>query len=76
MQKKVLPSHKLQDHAYEQQQPFRLKEDNPHWETARVNWLIQVCLTQSKDVNSIWFKEKLTFNQTWKKTSNICKANF
>ena len=24
----VLPSHKLQDHAYEYQNPFRLKEDN------------------------------------------------
>ena len=29
MQKKVLPSHKPQDHAYEQQNPFGLKEDNP-----------------------------------------------
>ena len=28
MQKKFVPSHKLQDHAYEQQNPFRLKEDN------------------------------------------------
>ena len=29
VQKEVLPSHKLQDHAYEQQNPFRLKEDKP-----------------------------------------------
>ena len=29
MQKEVLPSHKLQDHAHEQQNPFRSKEDNP-----------------------------------------------
>ena len=28
MQKKFVPSHKLQDHAYQQQNPFRLKEDN------------------------------------------------
>ena len=29
MQKEVLSSQKQQDHAYEQQNPFRLKEDNP-----------------------------------------------
>ena len=28
MQKEVLPLHKLQDHAYEQQNPFGLKEYN------------------------------------------------
>ena len=28
VQKEVLPSHKLQDHAYEYQNPFALKEDN------------------------------------------------
>ena len=28
MQKEVFPSHKLQDHAYEYYNPFRLKEDN------------------------------------------------
>ena len=28
VQKKVLLSHKLHDHAYEYQNPFRLKEDN------------------------------------------------
>ena len=28
VQKKVLLSHKLQDHAYEYQNPFKLKEDN------------------------------------------------
>ena len=28
MQKEDLPSHKLQDHAYEYKNPFRLKEDN------------------------------------------------
>ena len=28
MQKEVLSSHKLQDHAIEYQNPFRLKEDN------------------------------------------------
>ena len=30
MQKDVLPSHKLLDDAYEYQNLFRLKEDNPH----------------------------------------------
>ena len=28
MQTEALPSHKLRDHAYEYQNPFRLKEDN------------------------------------------------
>ena len=28
MQKELLLSHKLQDHAYEYQNPFKLKEDN------------------------------------------------
>ena len=28
MQKEVLPSHKLQDHACEHYNPFQLKEDN------------------------------------------------
>ena len=29
MQKEVVPSHNLQDHTFEQQNPFGLKEDNP-----------------------------------------------
>ena len=29
MQKEVFPSYKLQDHAYELQNPFGLKEDKP-----------------------------------------------
>ena len=29
LQKEVPPSHKLQDHADELQNPFKLKEDNP-----------------------------------------------
>ena len=37
MQNKVLPSHKLQHHAYERQNPFGLKEDHPHKEIARIN---------------------------------------
>ena len=28
VQNEVLPSHKLRDHAYEYENPFRLKEDN------------------------------------------------
>ena len=30
MEKEVPPSRKLQDHPYEQQNPFKLKEDNPY----------------------------------------------
>ena len=29
LQQEALPSHKLQDHAYEYWNPFGLKEDNP-----------------------------------------------
>ena len=36
MQKEVPPSHKLQGHACEQQNPFGLKEDNPLQRIARI----------------------------------------
>ena len=37
VQKEVLLSHKLRDHAYEHQNPFELMEDNSHTEIARIN---------------------------------------
>ena len=44
VQKKVLISHKLQDHAYEWWNLFRLKITS-HWEIDRINGVIQVCVT-------------------------------
>ena len=43
---------------------------------ARINWLIKVCLTQSKNVRRVWFKERLAFNKIRMKTSNIGKYKF
>ena len=37
VQKEVLLSHELQDHAYEYQNPFELKEDNHDREIARIS---------------------------------------
>ena len=37
MQKEVLISHKLRDHAYGYQNPFELKEDTSHREIARIS---------------------------------------
>ena len=45
-----------------------------HGETARINWVIQVCLTQSKNVRRVWFKEIFTINKILTKVSNISKA--
>ena len=37
MQEEALPSHKLQDHAYKQQNPFTLKKEKPpHRKIARI----------------------------------------
>ena len=54
VQKEVLLSHKLQDHAYEYYNPFGLKEDNLSQRNFQ-NQLshIQVCLTQSKNVKRV-----------------------
>ena len=67
MQKEVLPLHKLQDHGYELQNPFRIKEDNrsqchpgsPHIEQEYHRSLI---------------KERITISKTGMKASNVCKA--
>ena len=32
----------------------------PQGEIARINWIIQVCLTQIKNVRRVWFKESIT----------------
>ena len=45
VQKDVLLSHKLQDHAYKWQNLFGSKKDNPYREIARINRVIQVYLT-------------------------------
>ena len=37
MQKEAPPSHKLQNHVYEQQNPVKLKKNNPEKEIARIN---------------------------------------
>ena len=36
MQKEAHPSYKLQEHAYEWRNPYKLKEDNPHKEIAEI----------------------------------------
>ena len=71
----VLPSCKLQDHAYEYYNPFGLKEDNLSQRNFQ-NQLshIQVCFTQSKNVKRVWFEEILAINNIQAKASNIGKA--
>ena len=54
MQKEVLPSHKLQDHAYEQQNLFGLKKDNP----SQRNWQNQLSHPTSSH-NEHEFQESL-----------------
>ena len=51
MQKEIFPSHKLQDHAYEQKillYPFARQR-----EIARINWVMQVCLTEKECQESL-----------------------
>ena len=45
VQKKVPPSHELQEYAYESQNSFKLKEDSSQTEIAWINWCSQVFLT-------------------------------
>ena len=76
MQKQVLPSHKLWGHAYECQNPFGFKEEvTPHREIVRIDWVIQVCLTYSRNVRRVWFKERFTVKKIWMKDSNIRKGH-
>ena len=48
----------------------------PHRKIPRINWVIQVCLTQSKNVRKVWFKERITINKIWTKVLNGHKATF
>ena len=73
VQKEVVLSHKLRDHAYEHYL-FGLKEDNLSQRIAWINWLILVCLTQSKKILRVWFKERFAINEIQTKASNIRKA--
>ena len=52
MQREVLLSHKLRDHAYEYYNPLRLKEDNLSQKNFQ-NQLSQVCLAKSKNVRRV-----------------------
>ena len=47
-----------------------------HREIARINRVIQFCLTQSKNVRRVSFKERFTINKIRTKASNIHKAKF
>ena len=69
VQKEVLLLHKLWDYAYEYQNPFGLKEDN-----LSQRGVIQVYLTQSKNVRRVWFKQRFAINEIRTKASNIRKA--
>ena len=49
----------------------------------RINWVIQVCITQSKNVRRIWFKERFALSKIWtkpcifvklRKSENICSC--
>ena len=72
MQKEVLLSQKLWDHAYEYLNPLRLKEGNFLKKLPEI--VIQVCLTQSKNVKKVWIEERFTINKIQMKASNIQKA--
>ena len=52
VQREVLLSHKLRDHAYEYYNPLRLKEDNLSQKNFQ-NQLSQVCLAKSKNVRRV-----------------------
>ena len=53
VQKEVLLSHKLRDHAYEYQNPFGLKEDNLSQRDCENQLSHPVCLTKSMNVRSL-----------------------
>ena len=52
VQREVLLSHKLRDHAYEYYNPLRLKEDYLSQKNFQ-NQLSQVCLAKSKNVRRV-----------------------
>lgn len=72
MQKEAHPSYKLQEHAYEWRNPYKLKEDNPHKEIAEI---YQVSEFFSNKVRiSAEFDSKKYSYQTILKTSSAVKA--
>ena len=73
-QKDFLPSHKLQDHAYEQHNPFGLKEDNSS-QRNRQNQLSHPSLSHIKQWQECFIQGKIHIQRN-SKTSSICKAKF
>ena len=74
MQKDVLPSHKLLDDAYEYQNLFRLKEDNPHKRNGH-NQLSRPGLSRiEQESQESLMQGKITFNKIRTKGSNIRKG--
>ena len=63
LQKEVLPSLKLRDDAVTSRILSDYRKINPQREIARISWVIQVCLTQNKNVTSVWLKERFTINK-------------
>ena len=85
IQKEVLHSHKLQDHAYEKQNHFGTKEDNPSLRNYQ-NQLRYPSLTHTKqecqessrkDSHSTKFKQRpwifveLSFRELWDSDSSV-----
>ena len=74
VQKKVLSSHKLQDLAYEYQNPFGLKEDNPSQRNCQ-NQLSHPGLSHTEEeCQESLTQGKINNQQNFNKGSNICKA--
>ena len=44
-----------------------------HGEIVTINWIIQVCLTLSKNVRRVSFKERFAISKIWMKASTIRK---
>ena len=44
-----------------------------HGEIVSINWIIQVCLTLSKNVRRVSFKERFAISKIWMKASTIRK---
>ena len=70
LQIEVLPSHKLQDHAWETESFWIKRKKTPQRDVATINWVFD------KHVRRVWFKERFTSKKIWKMTSNIGKATF
>ena len=66
VQKEVLLSHKLRDHAYEYQNPFELKEDNPSQRNCQ-NQLSHPSLSHDieQECQESLIQEKIYIQQIW-----------